>query len=154
NGDVVVAGASPPNNGLAAIAIFRVDNSGSLDESFGKGGVVSWTLPEAPPNGTGMVFAAAFDHAARILVGGGVPIPGPAGQPLRDATFIARYLPDGTPDPSFGDGGMVVDKDGPPATDIAALSDGSVVSSAEAYANNTGTVSLTRYGRDGKLASS
>jgi uncharacterized delta-60 repeat protein len=76
----------------------RYDSSGSHDPSFGAGGVA--TLPLV-----GQAFAGFLDNSGRIVVAGHV----------NDAFFVARLLPTGASDPTFGpDGGgyTVVDHGG------------------------------------------
>ncbi|HMA37944.1 MAG TPA: S-layer homology domain-containing protein [Chloroflexia bacterium] len=73
---------------------------GNLDPSFGNGGVVTTSFP----GGFDLVFTAVQQADGKILVGG--QSFGRAG--------LARYLPDGTLDPSFGQGGLVRWADGTP----------------------------------------
>ena len=68
---------------LGASAAASAPLAGDLDSSFGNGGVVT--------QGPGDAIAVQPDGT--IVVGGGYT--------------LARYLPDGSPDPSFGDGGSV-----------------------------------------------
>lgn len=69
----------------------RVDNSGSLDSSFGQGGIVQVRAADV-----------AVDRRGRILVAGG-----PSTDPVDSyAPRVTRLLPDGSLDPTFGDGGV------------------------------------------------
>src|SRR5213076_1055916 len=78
------------------LALVRYQPDGSLDPSFGTGGIVSTDLGAA-----GQGNAAAVQPDGRIVV---------VGQSTSGAittTVLVRYNPDGTLDPSFGSGGIV-----------------------------------------------
>jgi len=76
--------------------VFRYTSSGSLDSAFGSGGITSG--PGVPsPHG----MAIAIDEEGRMVTTG-FELDGATG------SFVARYAPNGTPDPTFGDGGTVV----------------------------------------------
>src|SRR4030095_16356280 len=67
---------------------------GDLDASFGTGG---WaTTPLADP---GSIFALALQPDGKIVAAGQAP--------LGTRIVLARYLPDGTPDPGVGSSGVV-----------------------------------------------
>lgn len=90
-GKIIVVG-STAENGVPQVVVLRYDAGGTLDTTFG---TVGKTL--VLPNGGGdtprdMVVLAD----GRILVGGNNPA-GP---------FLMRFLADGTPDPTFGTGGV------------------------------------------------
>lgn len=74
-----------------SVARFLPD--GTLDTSFGEGGYLTH------------VHAARMDLAAdgKILIGGWVSVHGS----LSEERAVSRFLPDGQPDPTFGDGGIV-----------------------------------------------
>jgi len=103
NGDVVVAGGAGLNAADPGFAVVRYLPDGTLDPSFGSGGIVRTDF-------TG----ASFDWA----VGGLVVQPDgdvvAAGYTISlsargDPKFaLARYLSDGTLDPTFGAGGKVI----------------------------------------------
>ena len=77
---------------------FRAD--GSLDPSFGEGGVVKTDL-----GGDEQVNAITIDSEDRIIAGGTIL--------TRDGPVrLVRYLPDGSLDPSFGDGGVATGASG------------------------------------------
>ena len=71
--------------------------AGSLDPSFGDGGVVTRSLGSGEDP---FIGAIAVQPDGKIIVAGGSP-PGDHG------LLLARYLRDGSLDPSFGDGGYV-----------------------------------------------
>ena len=105
--------------------------AGSLDPSFGKDGIARGQSP---------IEAIAVQPDGKIVVAGG-------------AFELARYLPDGSPDPSFGDGGHVETPfaDGGSADAVVVQRDGKIV-----VAGSSGTPSapdavfaLARYNPDG-----
>jgi hypothetical protein len=108
----------------AALRILRFLPDGGLDPSFGRGGVVETELglpapvgTKGEPLGTHAALRATgitVDRQGRIVVtGAAVTHLGPScvhdsfapeGIP---AGFVARFLPNGTPDPGFGRGGLL-----------------------------------------------
>jgi len=83
------------------VARFRPD--GSLDPSFGRGGIAQAT----PPQNNGVTPNVVSDSVAlgpggEIIVGGHLPAPSGS-----DQFGVARFTASGTPDPSFGQGGVV-----------------------------------------------
>ncbi|MGN6558302.1 MAG: hypothetical protein ACTHLH_09865 [Solirubrobacterales bacterium] len=80
----------------------RFDASGHLDPSFGNGGLLRLLKPD------GSIFEGAVEQMAtlpdgKILVKGYVP-----SSRVSSAPFVARLNPDGSYDPSFGEGGLTV----------------------------------------------
>lgn len=134
--------------GVGSAATARL--AGSLDPSFGSGGVVTdssfgdWiagiaVLPD------GKIVVAGTNVTA--LDGG-----------YDHAFLLARYLPDGSLDPSFGDGGYVVTQAGVAAAGgsfAEALSlqpDGKIVVAGYATQSDGSTdFALARYNADGSL---
>jgi uncharacterized delta-60 repeat protein len=93
-GRIVAAGAGAEQNAPTdRAALARLNSDGSLDATFGAGGVVT----DAFPGGTqASIEDVDVDAAGRILVAG-----------RRDDAFVvARFTPDGTPDASFGAAGV------------------------------------------------
>jgi uncharacterized delta-60 repeat protein len=87
-GDIVVAGRASAGN----LALARLRPDGSLDSTFGTAGVA---VDSRGPTATGVVLAIQPDD--KIVVEG----PGSF-----DQAFVERFNADGTPDPSFGTGGL------------------------------------------------
>jgi uncharacterized delta-60 repeat protein len=98
SGKVVVAGATK---------IVRYLANGKLDKSFGSGGSVS--VPR-PPGAVFVLAGVAVDSQGRIVLAGlARPLPSnSAPDPLLSMAAVMRFNADGTPDPTFGNGGMVV----------------------------------------------
>jgi uncharacterized delta-60 repeat protein len=98
DGKVVVVMSGP---GCASFKVFRFDGDGNLDESFGRGGKVLTRFVRRPGTepSSSWAEAVALQRNARIVVAG-------LG---RGYDFgLARYLPKGRLDPSFGRGGTVL----------------------------------------------
>jgi uncharacterized delta-60 repeat protein len=144
DGRIVVAGGSigdsPDTESTWVLAQYEPD--GAIDASFGDGGVATLTIPAPDQNETSL----AFDRQSRILVTGcrpSAPNSGTAGAPF----VLARLLPDGTPDPSFGSGGVVTTLIGDESCSNAAAvqSDGKIVVSGAVRVGDVTRFALTRY---------
>lgn len=94
SGRAVVVGTTSTPIGDAELVIARYLADGSLDPSFGTGGIVK--------SNAGYPHSVALDGAGRIVVAG--QRDGPSGT---DA-MVARFLASGAPDTSFGGGDGVV----------------------------------------------
>lgn len=106
----IVAGGTElvPWPGRGAFALARYNADGSLDSSFGDGGKVTTSFGYAPPenpteDGDG-ISDLAIQPDGRIVAGGASQF-GPHTEQY--AVAVARYLGDGSLDPSFGTGGLV-----------------------------------------------
>lgn len=120
--------------GRSVAALARYNPDGSLDSSFGGDGIVT---VELGPNDDD-VWTAAIDAAGRIVIGGDT-----GSFPALDA-LVARFLPDGTLDPSFGTGGVLVSPTSPGGGydafyEIALDKTGKIVASGECDQPTTGT---------------
>lgn len=129
--------------------LFRFNADGTLDASFGTGGVMT---SEAPPfnfDGTvtfapdGAIFAAGFSES-------------PAPNCLCWAFAVAKFLANGTSDPTFGGDGVVATVIGHPigsyAMDVALQPDGKVVAAGFAFTRPVADMemfALVRYNADG-----
>lgn len=93
SGRIVIAGeAFSVHRGSSQLAVARYKPNGSLDSSFGTGGIVETDLGSRYALGTSM----ALDRSGKIVVGGEV---------AEVAAFIARYERNGRLDTTFGSGG-------------------------------------------------
>ena len=144
SGKILVAGATTANPGdPMAFAAARYNPDGSLDTSFGTGGKAT-----APYGGHTISVAiegdGSFDLAGTVF--------------NADADFrVARYLPNGTPDASFGTGGIVTTDLGAwdTAWSIVAQPDGKlVVGGNSGNGADIGTFALARYDPNGSLDAS
>lgn len=107
DGKIVIAGTIRAGD-ESEICVLRIDTSGVLDPEFGEQGIVSFDL------GTGL-------HRARevfVLPDGVILVLGVTDLTGDSSSFIARFLADGTPDPEFGNEGVIVDNLVPGSTDF------------------------------------
>jgi len=97
-GDIVIAGSWTDPAQQQELALARFQSDGSLDSSFGTGGIV---VDPREPNATGLALAIQSDDRVVVL--------GASNWPSSSAiSFLERFNPDGTPDPGFGSGGQPV----------------------------------------------
>jgi uncharacterized delta-60 repeat protein len=80
-------------------AVLRLLADGSLDATFGVGGIA--TVEPPPGYVSTRAEAMVLDPAGRIVI---------AGEVEDDIPAVMRLLPDGSPDPAFGTGGVVVER--------------------------------------------
>jgi uncharacterized delta-60 repeat protein len=139
DGKIVAAGSSPTSFILA-----RYNHDGSLDKTFGTGGLVS--TPSTP-------FAVGGAAAVVVQPDGGIVA---AGYPNSGgaASTLVRYLPNGFLDRSFGSGGIVLTKTAGYATVHALVlqPDGKLVAAGGASDPSLGggiRFALARYNTDG-----
>jgi uncharacterized delta-60 repeat protein len=112
DGKIVVAGgAFPLFTFLGNFEIVRYNPNGSLDRSFGAGGIVTTTFPEGS-----YANAVALQSDGKIVAAGSVFVDFIVGDASDIDFALARYNPDGSPDATFGNGGQV-------STDFAGLED-------------------------------
>ncbi len=139
DGKIVVAGSS--NNGQTNdFAVIRYNINGSLDNSFGKQGIVITSLTDGDDNATDV----SVQKDGKIVVAGCSN----SGSTTDFATI--RYLQDGTLDPSFGKGGIVLTSFSmgyDQAEAMAIQPDGKIVLTG--YSNTN--IATVRYNTDGRL---
>ncbi len=117
DGRVLVAGgidAEPPTsasrNLVAAVVRLRAD--GSLDPSFGDGGLATMELSTGP-NQEDIAYDLALAPDGRIVLAGQTAVNPGSLSTTSSSTFIVRFLPNGAPDPSWRtDGAFVVNLSG------------------------------------------
>jgi uncharacterized delta-60 repeat protein len=103
DGKIVVAGgAFPLFTFLGDFKVVRYNPNGSLDTSFGDGGIVTTTFPEGS-----YAFDVALQSDGKIIAAGTVFVDFNPGESSDTDFALARYNPDGTPDATFGSGGQV-----------------------------------------------
>ena len=113
DGKIVVAGgAFPLFTFLGDFKIVRYNPNGSLDASFGNGGIVTTSFP-----GQGSyAFAVALQPDDKIIAAGTDFVDFSSDDSSNTDFALARYNPDGTPDSTFGIAGQVT-------TDFAGFND-------------------------------
>jgi uncharacterized delta-60 repeat protein len=136
DGKIVAAGAVVQTDSSQDFALVRYHPGGSLDTTFGTGGVV-----QAP---TGAARGVAVQSDGKIVAVG--------------TTFTqlraARYNSDGLLDGSFGSGGVVTTSIGSGAADARAVvlqPDGKIVAGGQSSNASETVFTLVRYDTDGSL---
>ena len=104
DGKIVVAGgAFPLFTFLGNFELVRYNPNGSLDRSFGNGGIVTTTFPEGS-----YAFDVALQPDGKIIAAGTVFVDFNPGDQSDTDFALARYNTDGSLDTTFGSGGMVM----------------------------------------------
>jgi uncharacterized delta-60 repeat protein len=141
DGHIVVAGEAVIN-GSAYFAVARYDTDGSLDASFGTGGLVTTAFPGSSGSAA---TSLVVQPDGRIVVAGG----GGAGFAL------ARYDSDGSLDESFGTNGLVTTSfpgsTGAGAQSLALQADGRIVVAGRVNTSGADRLGMARYSSDGSL---
>jgi uncharacterized delta-60 repeat protein len=151
DGKILVAGTTEDQTGYRFVVV-RYDASGALDHTFGSDGVVT-TAFEASSFTHDEALAMALGPDGTIVLGGDTYQNG-------DTHFaLARYMSDGTLDPTFGVGGRVVTDLGGSAyggsiRGLDRQADGKVVAVGLANPNGGYDIALVRYLVDGSVDAS
>ena len=136
DGKIVVAGSAAQSNGAPELALARYNTNGSLDTTFGGGGIVVF----AEDNG-GPAFGLAIQTDGKIIVA----------SPTSLKLDVFRYNTNGTLDTTFGSGGIV-------STNAAGLLIGSIPGGVAVLSSGKILVAvggvLLRFLTDGQLDSS
>src|SRR5215469_7007501 len=144
DGKILTAGVAG-FNGVANFALARYNSNGTLDASFGTGGIVT----------TAFDFPGNFDRVFTVIrqPDGKFVAVGSTVSNLFADFALARFNADGTLDGSFGTGGIVTTGFGvsAEATSAVVQADGKIV--AAGYANLDGgeSFALARYNSNGTL---
>ncbi len=147
DGKIIVTGAvdtTPYNN---AIAIVRYNGDGTLDTTFGTGGKVWANITGAQSSET--VRAVAVQPDGKIVITGDSMriIPPPALDNIW-SQFVARYLPNGTLDGTFGVGGIVKAQTGSTSASgqsLAIQPDGKILVGGNLWINTPGQPTYRAY---------
>ena len=128
------------------LGVYRYNADGSPDNSFDTDGKVetSFGTPYLSPK------AVALQPDGKIIVGGYVGYPGDT----LDKFLVARYLPDGSPDASWDEDGIVTTQVGESWTDIKSIlvqPDGKIVAIGYAVFNDFEDFAVVRYNNNGTL---
>jgi uncharacterized delta-60 repeat protein len=145
DGKIVVGGdQGPPTAADWGFGVARFNPNGSLDTTFGSGGTVSMAFGKSAE-----INGLALQPDGKIVAAGWTFTPY-----VGDDFALARFNPDGSLDPSFGDGGRVT-------TDFTSLDEGNavvvqpdgkiVVAGQILPGQNTRRFALARYRPDGSL---
>ena len=132
--------------------VARYTPKGELDPAFGVGGV---TTTNFDGESYDEPFAVVLQPDGRIVLGGSSNTGGGIGRIMgADNLALARYLPNGLADPSFGQGGRVVVDAGAMQESIRALAlqpDGSIVAAGRTNGEKRGDLLLARFAPNGAL---
>jgi uncharacterized delta-60 repeat protein len=135
---------------LHDFALARYNPDGSLDPTFGSSGKVTTDFKD---NGFDLLYALVLQPDGK-LVGGGrtTPVGGSEGGNFDFA--LARYNPDGSLDPTFGNDGKVTTDFAMQDDAVRALAiqpDGKILAAGRARVNDSTDFALVRYNPDGSL---
>lgn len=138
----VVSVGSADTGANEDLVVVRYGSDGSLDPTFGDGGVSITELP-----GYQIAHAVTLQPGdGKILVAGYSTAPGPSG------LLVARYRTDGALDPSFGSGGLAVSSAGDAfmAHALTLQPDGKIVAAGGTPSDPINTrVAVVRFNPDG-----
>jgi len=139
DGKLVAAGRS--SDGLA-FALVRYDADGTLDGTFGSGGIVTTSFGSYAG-----VLGLVLQSNGKLVAAGYASV-GPTNE-----FALARYNPDGTLDGNFGSGGTVTTAIGSAAgaNAVVTQSDGKLIAGGLAEVSGVLQFALVRYNSDGTL---
>jgi uncharacterized delta-60 repeat protein len=137
-----------------SFALLRYNSNGTLDTTFGTGGVVRTNIGEDRDTAT----ALALRSDGKILAAGSRAFMRPPGEQRNSDIAIVRYNPDGSVDTGFGTAGRVVTDFGPSpnyfaddATSINIQSDGRIVIGGDSDGTGYFDFLAARYDANGAL---
>lgn len=156
DGKLIVTGVASPRLGdfdrrVSAVAVLRLTPSGALDGSFGDRGLVRTDLDGWEQYDVG-VFAAVRPDG-RIVVAGTTSSASASGSPPVHQIMV-QYTAAGALDPTFGNGGIVLNPVASSATAAVMKPNGTVVTTGDVRFSGgvrTRSVVLTAYRSDGAL---
>jgi uncharacterized delta-60 repeat protein len=132
--------------------LVRYTLDGTLDPAFGVGGIVTTNFEGDSYDDP---YAMVLEPDGRIVVGGCSNTGGGIGRLFgADNLALARYLPNGLIDPSFGDSGKVVVDAGSMVESIRGLAldpQGRLVAAGRPGGERRGDLLLARFRPDGRL---
>ncbi|HRF76378.1 MAG TPA: T9SS type A sorting domain-containing protein [Chitinophagales bacterium] len=131
---------------FGSINITRLNNDGSIDESFGDGGFVKTSIGEPD--------TYLHCYAATLLPDGKILVVGQYDDGLSGYPVVLKYNADGTLDLSFGVDGFSVNMLIPnPASffDVCLLPDGKFVCAGSSYFGLSNDLLLARFNTDGSI---
>src|SRR5215470_1863395 len=144
NGQILAAGVAVVN-GITDFALARYNSDGTLDASFGTGGIVTTAFDF--PGSFDRVFTVVRQPDGKFLAGGSTVV-------NVFANFaLARFNANGILDASFGTGGIVTTGFGvsAEATSAVVQADGKIVAAGFANLDGGDDFALVRYNSNGTL---
>jgi uncharacterized delta-60 repeat protein len=155
DGKVLVGGhVYVPSSVDTSFVLLRYNTDGSLDASFGSGGIVTTNIGDDRDSMTALALRAD----GRIVAVGSRAFFRPPGEERNSDAALARYNPDGSLDTTFGSGGITVTDFGPypdyfadDATSVNLLQDGRFVICGDSDGMGYYDFLTARYSADGVL---
>jgi len=142
---IVVVGEADNGSFVNNIALVRLNNDGSLDNSFGTSGIVTTPIPSA----------SAYPKAVAVTANNGIIVTGGAYSSSQLDLFVAKYDPYGGLEPLFGSSGIAVVPVFPfhddLANDIALQTDGKILVAGTALNFSHTDFLVARFNTDGSL---
>lgn len=147
DGKLLLAGRADSGSTGNDFALIRLNSNGTLDTTFGTGGIVTTDM--------GTMSDAAY--AIVVQSDGRIVLAGEAGSGNSADFALARYNTNGTLDGTFGSSGRVITDfagsvDG--ARGLAIMSDGRIVAAGSALVLGATHVAVARYSSTGSLDTS
>ena len=151
DGKIMISGSiDQPTESDTSFALLRYNSDGSLDTTFGQGGLVKTNIN----NDDDRAYALARQSDGKIVAAGKRGIQFYPTEQRKGNVALVRYNPDGSLDATFGNGGIVVNDFGQGlesyAMDVIIQPDGRIIIAGEsAYAflvaryNSNGTLDTT-----------
>jgi len=127
----ILVGMTLNQPGESTFGVLRFNADGSIDSTFGNNGMASWN--GNLPTGDWTTKGIAVQTNGSILLSGEI-FGGEVGQGF----FVARYLPNGQPDASFGTDGIATLATPGRLHDLTVDSDGNILLSAGLFNENDG----------------
>ena len=130
DGSIVAAGETytqlPGNEVHSCTLLFKLGAGGTLDTTFGTDGSLCFDFAPEPPGTT------YFDHFESIAAGAGDQLYLTTADTNLSTGAVARFMPDGTLDGSYGTGGIATSSDDALFTVLSLLPDERVVATGGA----------------------
>jgi uncharacterized delta-60 repeat protein len=145
-GEIVAVGGQLPEGARFMVARYEAD--GSRDPTFGGDGRVRTRMGSGEGSATGV----AILPNRKVLVAGFADVPHEFGDPFRPVIALARYLPGGTLDDTFGHGDgrvRVPTRRGMITEDLARQADGRIVVAGFTLLGREGRFAVARFRRFG-----
>lgn len=105
NGKIMISGSIDlPSSSNSSFALLRYNSDGSLDTTFGNGGIVTTNV--GPDDD--QAYRLALQSDGKIVAAGRKGIHFNVSEQRKGNVALARYNPDGSLDTTFGNGGTVI----------------------------------------------